>query len=149
MTCGAGMTRQKERRAVRRLSAAELEIEKAKVARAKVAIIAAACPLSILALWPTMAALAGHDTDANLHLSFTVTITVSVAWAVTGELYRRSCQRNKQHATTNNELSRELVRLKSELRAAESRVKSVETDLANVRADADRLRRTLRPSPDS
>jgi uncharacterized protein YlxW (UPF0749 family) len=100
-------------------------------------------PLSLLALWPTAYVLAGKDTGLNVSIAIAFTLTVSVAWAVTGGALVHQKKRANRLDSRNQELRVDLAKEQGGRELLEKRVRDLEADLRRADTEAERLTRQL------
>lgn len=120
--------------------AQQVEVVLAKQSTLKVAICAAALPLSFLALWPTANVLAGTATTVDVNIALAASLTLTGVSGVLGTAYRREKKRANDLDTRNRRLVMDVKKAQDALKSAEERVSILESDLSNVRSDAQRLR---------
>ncbi|MGZ4556653.1 MAG: hypothetical protein ACXVXZ_13065 [Mycobacteriaceae bacterium] len=119
---------------------AEVEKTRLRTNLGKTGIIAAAIPLSLLALYPAAKVLAGHTTIVNVAVSLALSVTLVLTGAGLGAWVRYERQRANRAEDRVRDLEARLLSKDSALEQKRKRIEELERDTSGLRSDLKKLR---------
>jgi hypothetical protein len=104
----------------------ETTVKLAKIRAAKFVSGCIAIPLTVLAMTPVAAQLAGENTRVNVNVVMTLTLGVTIAWGVTGAAYAKQKKRADRLSSRNEQLQLDVAKEQGNVDLLEKQVKGLQ-----------------------